>query len=338
MARSSAALKDEGLDGRSSAKASKASTSSAAVTLLQKKTVSGVVVYAGMAALEAFIKNPPRMADGVPCMPLFEITPEMARKIQQDYMTEHQRKRSRRYVQRYAKDMDDSAWSITASGIGFNTFGVLCDGGHRITAAAESTKGFVAHVAFGVLSKAMNDIDIGKRRSPGDKAQIIAIFATASQNALGSALITFDYYDKAHDLANRQWANIKIDEYYNESINPEAAKWAVECAAALQRANKYGVTLRNLVYVLYCAYQENPYGAELFVAGWRGEPVKHQKVMDAFQTQVKGSKHNRSASTYLFWLGEAWKAFVQSGPVNVGRLFTTFGPMDRPDHLVMFDK
>ena len=100
-----------------------------------------------------------------------EITPEMA-----STMLEVRRNQNRRLrdddIDKYGQAMVEGRWHWSNQGIGFNTNGEMFDGQHRLTAAVRYNVTFKTNVTFGLPEAAMDIVDRGSVRTPGQIFQI----------------------------------------------------------------------------------------------------------------------------------------------------------------------
>jgi hypothetical protein len=75
-------------------------------------------------------------------------------------------------TKRYVNDMRRNRWRLSGETIKFDNSGRLIDGQHRLTACIEANVTFESWVVWGLDSCAMEVIDSGKKRTPGDMLQI----------------------------------------------------------------------------------------------------------------------------------------------------------------------
>jgi hypothetical protein len=75
-------------------------------------------------------------------------------------------------VNRYARDIEAGQWIVTGDPIRFNEEEQLIDGQHRLAAIVQAGKAIQTYVVHGLDHKAMDVIDSGKKRTPGDMLHI----------------------------------------------------------------------------------------------------------------------------------------------------------------------
>lgn len=94
------------------------------------------------------------------------LTPDSARQLLKS--NKHNRKVSPAVVSKYARDIADGKWMLTASGIGIDTNGVLCDGQHRLLAIVEANVPAPVIVVSGLAPKSQLAVDGNKVRTRYD--------------------------------------------------------------------------------------------------------------------------------------------------------------------------
>lgn len=78
------------------------------------------------------------------------------------------RKRHRRFVSQFARDMAAGRWVLTGDSIKFDTKRNLIDGQHRLAACVEANVPFKSIVVYGLPRSAQDVLDTGKARSGSD--------------------------------------------------------------------------------------------------------------------------------------------------------------------------
>jgi len=100
-----------------------------------------------------------------------EVTPTLAA---QWLSTNHSnnRKKSKRLIAQYARDMIAGKWDVTGEAIKFDTTGRLIDGQHRLSAVVEAHKNVRMAVITGLEPKVIHVLDTGKSRTGADALTI----------------------------------------------------------------------------------------------------------------------------------------------------------------------
>lgn len=116
-----------------------------------------------------------------------EISPRLA--LQYLTCNNHNRAVSGSRVDRYARILDQRAWSLTGEAIIFDEDGALVNGQHRLWACVSSNKPLVVVVVRGVEPDVIRDIDQGLSRSVGAWLDYNSDFeGTSSGKILGPIL------------------------------------------------------------------------------------------------------------------------------------------------------
>lgn len=88
-------------------------------------------------------------------------------------------------LEAYTSDMENGRWFETNASIAFDSASNLVDGQHTLSSIVESGKAQHLIVVRGLNPKAMDSIDIGKSRSPGD---VLGIHGETDTNRLAALL------------------------------------------------------------------------------------------------------------------------------------------------------
>jgi hypothetical protein len=78
------------------------------------------------------------------------------------------RKRNKRHVDKYARDMASKAWRLTGDAIRFDDGGNLIDGQHRLAACVQAGMPFESVVIYNLRADVTSTIDTGKPRTMSD--------------------------------------------------------------------------------------------------------------------------------------------------------------------------
>lgn len=116
------------------------------------------------------------------------ITPELAKAYLSSRNKRNRNVRKSAAV-KYARDMKEGRWTLTGQAIIFDRNGLLIDGHHRLTAAAEHGATFQSIVIRGVEPTVVTDIDGGRSRTASDMAQMDGVTDPALKSAIASMII-----------------------------------------------------------------------------------------------------------------------------------------------------
>lgn len=133
-----------------------------------------------MALLRRCVHQPPQNSR------VFEIAPEMARTILEDFNTGN-RPRKPTKITEYADDMAHGRWELTGDTLKFSDAVPprLRDGQNRLMACIRSGVPFKTHIVFGIPDSAFDALDKGKNRSGSD---ILAIAGFGNTTLLAGAI------------------------------------------------------------------------------------------------------------------------------------------------------
>ena len=158
--------------------------------MLQASTETGHVDPVTAKYPKTFKRKLQKLISGPLQTVAMEITPEMA-----SAMLEFRRKQNRQtsddIVDRYGRDMVNGDWNWSNQGIGFNTAGEMFDGQHRLLAAVRYNVSFKTNVTFGLPEAAMDNVDQGRFRTPGQIFQINGV--PWGNNAAAGARVAVTY-------------------------------------------------------------------------------------------------------------------------------------------------
>lgn len=119
------------------------------------------------------------------------ITPEQAA-IYLANRNEKNRSISKAATIKYARDMREGRWSLTGQPIIFDESGMLIDGHHRLTAAAEQGVTFQTLVIRGVASSAIQRIDGGRARTAAHMAAMAGTSSPVEKCAIMNLVLTHE--------------------------------------------------------------------------------------------------------------------------------------------------
>lgn len=120
-----------------------------------------------------------------------EITPELARQ----WVDGRRKNRtiSQVSVDRYAHDMNNGRWMVSGEAIKFDMSGKLIDGQHRLLAVLASGVAITSWVIWGLPEEAMDVMDSGRKRSPGDMLSIRGVASPKNTAACCRWLLVIKY-------------------------------------------------------------------------------------------------------------------------------------------------
>jgi hypothetical protein len=131
-----------------------------------------------MERMRKLIKHPPENSR------VFEITPEMARIIIEEYNNGN-RPRKPAKISEYAEDMRNGRWPLTGDTLKFSDAERLRDGQNRLMACIRSDAAFLTHIVFGIPDDAFMMLDKGKNRNGTD---VLAMAGYKNTAALAGAI------------------------------------------------------------------------------------------------------------------------------------------------------
>ena len=133
---------------------------------------------------------------------LEDITPERAADLLSQKASN--RSLSETMVARYASDIAMGRWKVTGDTVKIDKKGKLIDGQHRLAAVIAAGIPIKTYVVYGIESAAMDVMDSGKKRTPGDMLHILGYKSTHRLAAIARWLITIKY-----DLTNTKTRSFK---------------------------------------------------------------------------------------------------------------------------------
>jgi hypothetical protein len=133
----------------------------------------------------------------------------------------HNRHLSEATVDKYAYEMRHDEWLLSASGIGFDRNGVLCDGQHRLSAIVKSGATVPMLIAYGLAPASQEKVDRQKKRSLFDVFSIAGYASKKKEVQIATTLVLWkfrkDLYIKSSCISDSE---VKMClECHKESIN-----------------------------------------------------------------------------------------------------------------------
>lgn len=165
------------------------------------------------------------------------ITPDAARELLAANEDKPNRSINDTRVSSYAKQMKEGKWHLTGEPIIINGSRLL-NGRHRLTACVRSDTPFITAVARGVATPALDVIDTGRPRSPGDTLKYYGI---TSANAAAAAARLFFAFDNGK-INDNAWSSRSVSR-------SDLVDFVVEHPDEIAAALKHGYALRSIGFI-----------------------------------------------------------------------------------------
>lgn len=241
------------------------------------------------------------------------ITPAMARKYLE--RNTHNRSLSQPRVDRYAADIRNGKWKLTASSIQFDKSGKLIDGQHRLHAVVKANKAAKFTVAEDLDEDIFDVIDTGKNRTAGDLVSMSGVKYPALVASIAKRILLFNA-GEFNDGGNGKARNNAVDS--NHEILKFIASHEGEIESIAQYAKKVTYKFRffsppyigGLYYLFACKHQEK--ADEFFNAYATGEGLVKGHPVYALREKIlkeQGKSRKPSNKEMTAWTIMAWNAF-----------------------------
>lgn len=232
-------------------------------------------VHDPMIALRRCITQPPQNSR------VFEITPDMASTILDDYNTGN-RPRKPSKIAEYAEDMANDRWPVTGDTLKFSDASPpkLRDGQNRLMACIRAGVPFKTHIVFGIPDSAFDVLDKGKNRSGSD---ILAIAGFGNTALLAGAirwvhLISSGRAKQRHTLKPAELLVLARSKY------PTLPDYVKQGRVIYDHT---GQPISLVVAMLYLFHQANEPTAREFATAWEtGERGGRFKPLALLHSQI----------------------------------------------------
>lgn len=184
------------------------------------------------------------------------ISPTLARDILQ-YSSrgainpEHKNRRvSKAEVKRYTQAMDDSKWCLTGEPIVFSSDGEVLNGHTRIEAAANSSKGFITVIIYGVTDDlSFAHIDVGKIRSRAQVLEMAGVQVDANILSRVAMLAkAFDQTKNRYAFRGTQGTSFQQAEILHYVESREELALSVDFISKLAKKHKHEIQAAPHIY------------------------------------------------------------------------------------------
>lgn len=146
---------------------------------------------------------------------IINLNPSSAKYILEN-CNKHNRKLRESAVLRYKQEILNDEWRLTASGIGIDSNGVLCDGQHRLKAIIDSGRSIPCIIVTGLSPKSQEKIDRHAKRTMIDSFKL----AGYAHNSIEINISKFLAEIKINGV---------VDSSHNIPVSDSEVKSALEC-------------------------------------------------------------------------------------------------------------
>jgi len=255
-----------------------------------------------------------------------EVTPEMAAA-----MLEVRRDQNRRLhdetVDKLGHEMLSGRWHWSNQGIGFNTKGEMFDGQHRLTAAVRYNVSFKTNVTFGLPEGAMDVVDRGKNRTPGQIFQINGV--PWGNNMAAGARVAYYYLNPGirisshaavHPIGKRTASVEELLEFVQE--HPDFVDHFQDHYKLYSEYREIAPSILHAFHWL--ARQDHPIKADHFFQDLcQGTNIKPGSSLHKLRQRLAKAKTRHElipASVRAALLVKAYNAYLTGKPVGVLRI------------------
>jgi hypothetical protein len=212
---------------------------------------------------------------------VFEITPDMAKTILEDY-NEGNRPRKPSKISEYADDMANDRWPVTGDTLKFSDRKPprLRDGQNRLMACVRAGVPFTSHIVFGIPDSAFDVLDKGKNRSGSD---ILAIAGFGNTAVMAGALRWLHLLDTGRAKQRDSMKPSVLLDLVRDKY-PTLPDYVKQARVIYEHT---GQPISLVLALLYAFHRANEPAAREFAMAWEtGERGGRFKPIALMQSQV----------------------------------------------------
>lgn len=234
------------------------------------------------------------------------VTPDMAR----EWLGQNVRNRTVKWfkVDKYARDMANGWWQLTADAIRFGTDGRLLDGQNRLHAIIQADTPVRTVVATGLAPETQDAMDSGAARTAGD---VLSMGGVVNGRGVAAAARVAMSLEQGQKMSGARFTNTEVQTWVFD--NPEIA----ETAAVLGVESDARLIPLPAAIRRYCAYRlamvDQGQAAEFFYQLATGVGVTPDSPILALRRRLGGEYSaarkisNEERVTAVFRAWNAWR-------------------------------